>query len=176
MNQEPFVISNSLFQELHDIWENTEEYGRRIGAIISRIRVVYGIEQSCGWESLLLYGRQKDRKMVEHCIGELIAIAPGIVILRADMDSLPELSGLLLRSNPEHSSLFHVKVFSDRIPDTLLIYPSRYPNRRRYKLCPVWIHWGLGAGMVASDDCLGIDPGRWKVLKRWLDKWLPKSS
>ncbi len=169
-------IDDTLFRALQDIWR-TQEY--RISSIFKHLMTQFQIkEPSTGWECLLLYGREQDGTMIEKSVGRLIAIAPGIVVVDTDEDDyLRPLSGLLVRPLPPTTYfqvLFRLRSFSRENP-SLSIYPSTFPRvGGRFKFCPTYIHWEMGAGMVASYERLGIDPGRWEIMRSWLDKWLPK--
>ena len=168
-------IDDVLLEELRAIWKQEES---RIFAIIQRLRQEFHIEQLLGWERLVLCGRTRDNEMNEHIVGWLLAIAPGIVILDTDADdSLRPLSGLLERLDPGYTQLFGLQPFSpSHFSANLYIWPSTFPEgNRRYEICPVWIDWNIGAGHGQDYEALGIDPGRWEVLRQWLDKWLPKA-
>jgi len=92
-------------------------------------------------------------------------------------DYLFPLSGLLERAKPDQTQLFILRPFSPPHFSALLyIWPSTFPKeekRKRFRICPAWIQWQIGAGQGESYDSLGIDPGRWEVLFGWLQKWLP---
>ncbi len=166
-------IDDVLLEELRKIWE----WGKPVSEIIKRLRQEFHIKQRGGWERLVLYGRTRDDEMIEHVVGWLGAIAPGIVILEANSeDALSPLSGLLERVESGHPQLFSLRPFSpSHISAGLTIWPSTFPKKnRRFEVCPAWIDWHIGAGHGEEYMTLGIEPGRWEVLEQWLDKWLPK--
>jgi hypothetical protein len=182
MERVPVRISDEFYRELCAIWLQELKNGRYPdGAIMERIRREFNItfmESMDNDERLFLDGRQCEDKVFEQRAGYLRALAPGVVIFLPDEDGCRrELFGLLERSGPSSTSLFVLRLFSQSCSDSLYIFPSNDSNYRRFKTCPVYIHWEFGAGMSDSYLSLGIDPGRWNnILKPWLDKWLPPES
>lgn len=167
-------VNAELLATLREIWI-MERF--QIHKIIEEIRKRLDIKQTFGLENILLFGRPEEERAYEKLAGRLIAIAPGIVILDTGSDGLPQmLSGLLER--PPADSIdptFALRSFSPpNFFATLYIWPSiDKKGKRQFATYPVFISWQLGFGQGESYERLGIDPDRWKILKTWLDRWLP---
>ena len=171
-------VSDEMMWTLQKAWMA----GKEIGEIIVQLREGLSLRKfprADEAERLLLYGRNREEEAFEHVVGWLVAVAPGVVVLNTDdteYHTLRPLSGLLVPATATATQLFVLRPFSPpQYSASLEIWPGTFPERtRRYLTCPAWIDWQIGAGHGESYLALGIDPGRWEILRPWLGKWLPK--
>ncbi|MDO8584183.1 MAG: hypothetical protein Q7R83_03335 [bacterium] len=118
----------------------------------------------------------------EDHIGELIAFAPGVVLLDTNRgwDFNGWCSGLLQRDRPEFLKLygvgFETKAFSKIEGHSygLRISPTNDLKHLppRMEAFPAYMKGTLDRGQT-GDGYWGIEATRWNMMKAWLDKWLP---
>jgi hypothetical protein len=160
-------IDADLTEKLRIAWEA----GASTPDILDIIRKELGasVAERLKWEHVLLFGRFRETECKEVLVGQLFAVAPGIVILDADSYDR-DMSGIVRRST-HGASLFTSESFRGATWAHLIIYPSTFPkNQPRYETYPVWMALEFGGNDGTRQ---GIDPGRWAVLEPWFDKWLP---
>ena len=119
-------------------------------------------------EKMLLYGTSYG---LEEYIGELIAIAPGIILLDAKDRAL---SGFMSHEKTR-DQLFFIHSFSYLGSVAICsaeakAMQGRIRDKHSYA---VIINWQIGAGQAESYGYIGIDPSRWELMNNWLSKWLP---
>ncbi|TSC93084.1 MAG: hypothetical protein Athens101428_745 [Candidatus Berkelbacteria bacterium Athens1014_28] len=165
-----------IFPEIQALWEN----GADIEDIFQATYDKCGIKRS-GLESMLLFGRiwKNGEKIREILIGELVAVTEGIVFFRSfslvEMRMRRERSGFLERDKTG-KFLFGLRPFCFW---EHLYFKAIEPDSQRQKLfpcCSVEVSENYGAGQAESYIYLGIDEGRWQVMKIWLDRWLPEET
>lgn len=160
-------VSSSVLGHLDNLWkEHSPDYEAFNVAALNYLRARFsGNIQS----SRLLFGREIQKMMnapdvlTEHEVlfGSLLAIAPGVVLLRAS-DFWREYTGLLLRDIPSETYLpkFHVR-------------PTVNPHVRVQLIQnadgPVTILHSDEDGMSYAQ----ISNNRWAEMNPWLDTWLP---
>lgn len=167
-------VSDELFGQLAAIWR--KEF--KINPVIQALRQALEIQSSFIPDQVVFFGRPNDDELNERLLGHLLAIAPGVVVLDPYLsdpcagDYLHPLAGLLQRG-PNEVSLFLLRPFSPaHLLASLDIWPSTFPKRKKgqqFKICSVYASIEIGRDGIK----FGIDPGRWEVLKAWLDQWLP---
>ncbi|HEU0050671.1 MAG TPA: hypothetical protein VFQ60_01280 [Patescibacteria group bacterium] len=178
-SSEVLRVDEALYLQLQHLWiERTPPSAggdEAISAVIHRLRENFHLKQRIDEERILLYGRSNDKAAYrEFLIGELVAIAPGIIVLDTTYTTRI-LSGLLERGKENETRLFSLRPFAPQfLPVSLCIRPSSF-EKCFEQHCPVLVSWNVGAGKEESYLNLGIDSDRWKMMKPWLDKWLPQS-
>ena len=179
MKQDVLVVTDKLIQELRRIWIKEQHVTLRMSEIIKRINREFDLTpHDSEAEIMILYGkRRKPVSIQEKYIGQLIAIAPGIVILDTTI-FMSLISGLISRIPKDVNTplLFDLTPFSSETAEAALYICDFSSDENKKKLfvdCPVEICWSIGAGHGESYEYLGIDSSRWEVMEEWLDKWLP---
>lgn len=171
-----YTVNNEQFEKLRVIWEEKRKVNDVKKMLMDEIeeRIV-----PASW--IILYGEMStDEDVRERYVGRLCALEKGIVILESgEYDGT--LTGLLQRSEkpsrlPEEECskkriLFHLRCFKQSFPvpsfsirfnDQPAILTNYLKNSLYYDA-----HRDLYTN-------LGIPEYRWKVMKEWLDEWLPE--
>lgn len=161
------TLRSSVLGHLDKLWqEHGPDYDAFNVAAIGYLKARYsGKLQS----SRLLFGREIQKMMnaadvlTEHEVffGSLLAITPGVVLLRAS-DFWREYTGMLLRDTPTDTYLpkFHVRP---------IVNPHVRVQLTQDADGPVTILHSDEDGMSYAQ----ISVQRWAEMNPWLDTWLP---
>lgn len=128
-----------------------------------------------GHEETLLYGAHyRDNEVRnEHYCGRLIGVLPGVVMLDpTHITTIDELAGLMERYD-QGGYAFQLRPFRKvAFVDLRIVGLSeRYPSQlRAFPGCSHVIFEDLDRDQGSS---WGINPARWEIMRKFLDKWLP---
>lgn len=175
----PFRVDDALFEELRGFWARWVNTKNPTSEIIVQLRRKFKITDAMPLGQMVFYGKTRGSEINECLIGRLIAVAPGLVLVDTyDSDLFYPLSGIFERSGPSEAEFFKARCFASRpLSLGLWIRPSVFPqNQPRFTDCPVWIDIQTGAGHAEGYAALGVDPGRWEIMRAWLDVCLPSKN
>jgi hypothetical protein len=130
----------------------------------------FGLNVNQDGEQMLIVGsRNVARHLWENTEGQLIAVAPGILVCNVlPSGAGPYCTGVLRPSGPTR---YYVEVFArhngERIYGNASI--SVGPGPVDHREAAAVFNWGFGPDQGSS---VGITPARWAEMQPWIDRWL----
>ncbi|MFH2063331.1 MAG: hypothetical protein ABIJ46_04210 [bacterium] len=160
------LFSEKLFGELQRIYREKGLHG--VVCFLKNLVGVTGLFPQAA--SLVLSGRSFGDPAQEASLGDLLAFAPGVVVLAAEgsyrMNDSVSLSGMLVRVPGQPNVLFEVRPFSENRGNVTI----NSGESESWEL-----FWSESSDPLkeAKRGMLLIDGNRWSSLEHWLNLWLP---
>ena len=159
------------FEDMAGIWKSGGDLKSpyNISALTSELRK-FGLNVNQDGEQILIFGTRNIRKQLwEDLEGQLIAVAPGVIICNISFSGAARYcTGLLERSDGNY---YEVKVFASVNGEHIYGNASINigPGPVDYREAAAVFYWGFGRDEGSS---LGITPERWAVMHPWIERWL----
>ena len=158
------IIPGEVDDKLRQLWEDARSDYSAWSFVALRYLKSYFQTDSDGRGSLqstrILYGSRGEHELV---FGELIAVAVGVVFLRADWRAWSHYGGLLVRD--DQAGKFSLISATDITAKITIKEYSQYTS---------WAQIEHSSIHGMSTEI--IEAGRWKELRDWLNRWLPSQT